>query len=269
VLATLASGSGPDALATARDGRDDPGVASVPRPQASSRPAQPPGKDGLRALVDLASEAADGPPERFPLPNGPREAAALAGGRTAEAARGASSAASRALVAVAVVAGALLSVLVIAAEPVAAPFLAVFVGLTWAAAQGLLRASAACGTAATVRGRSVALFRDDSKRIARRAAAAAGALLRADGPERHAAFDGYHRALISLTRFELAAAQACAADRDRARLSPGDPLRSVAGQIAQDRAERAVAHRAAARAEAERLEAALHRHREGPPATDR
>jgi hypothetical protein len=168
------------------------------------------------------------------------------------------------LVAVAVVAWVLLSaVVVVTASPAAAVFLAVFVGIVWLAALGLLRASAVCG-AARVGGRSVALSRDDSKRIARRAATAAGELLRAGGPERDAAFDAYHRALVSLARFELAAGQACAADRDRGRLSPGDPLRPVAGQITQDRAARAVAHRAAARAEAERLEAALRGHRQGP-----
>jgi hypothetical protein len=242
---------------------DDPRVASVPRRHATSRPAQPPHQDGLRALVDLASKAATGPLERFPLPNGPREAAAQARGGTAEQARRASSAVIGVLVAVGVVAWLLLSAaVVLTASRAAAVFLAVFVGIVWLAALGLVRA---CG-AARVGGRSVALSRDDSKRIARRAATAAGELLRAGGPERDAAFDAYHRALVSLARFELAAGQACAADRDRSRLSPGDPLRPVAGQIAQDRAARAVGHRAAARAEAERLEAVLHGHRQGPPA---
>lgn len=99
------------------------------------------------------------------------------------------------------------------------------------------------------------------------AAAAAADLLREGVPGQDTAFERYHQVLVSLARFELAAGQAVAADRDRARLAPDDPLRSVAGQMAQDRAARAVAHRAAARAEAERLETALGGHRKGMPAT--
>ncbi len=213
--------------------------------------------DGLRALVELTSGDVAGQPERFLLPNGPREAAALAGAGTVRKDRPADPA-SGLLALFAVVIGIYLCVVAtIASGSAAGAWVAVFVAISWAAARALVRALAASGTGARARGHFVVLSREDSKRIARRAAPTFADLLHADNCDADAAFGSYQEALVSLARFEFAAQQAVVADRDLARLLPDDPLRSVAGQIAQDKAAHAVAHRAAARTAADDLQVAL------------
>ena len=132
---------------------------------------------------------------------------------------------------------------------------AALLAMSWATARALWSLLAASGSGPRIRGRTVALSREDSKRIARRAASAYAVQLRAGNCDADAAFSSYHQVLVSLARFELAAGQAVVADRDLARLLPDDPLRPVAGQMAQDRAARAIAHRAAARAAADELQA--------------
>ncbi len=239
-------------LAAAGIGADAAGVQPVP-------PRQPPFRgEGLRALVEVASRDVAGQPERFLLPNGPREAAAMVGVGIAREDHPADLA-SGLLALVAVVIGVYAcAVVMMASGPAAAAWAAVFVATSWAAARALVRLLAASGTGARARGHFVALSREDSKRIAREAACTFGDLLRGDDCDTDAAFGSYHEVLVSLARFELAAKQAVAADRDRARLLLDDPLRSVAAQMAQDKAALAVAHRAAARAVADDLQAALH-----------
>lgn len=226
----------------------------VPHRQTSSR------RDGLRALVDLASGDVAGEPEEFLLPNGPHEAAALAGvGGVRQDRSCPSTVGPRAVfgIIVGVYAGVIAG---IASGSASAILAAVFVvAMSWAAARALFRLLAASGTGARPQGRSIALSREDSKRIARRAGSAFAALLRAGECDAHAAFDSYHEALLALARFELAAGQAVAADRDLTRLQADDPLRSLATQMAQDKAAHAVTHRTAARAAADELQAALHR----------
>ncbi len=221
-------------------------MTSVPNPRMSPR------QDGLRALVDLASGDLAGQPERFLLPNGPREAAELVG---VGAAQDRPAGWATGLFAMSgIVSGIYACVLVtLASGPGAAVWAAVLVAIMWAAARALVRALASSVTGARARGRCVALCREDSKRIAHRAACGLTDALRADDCDNCVAFANYHEALVSLVRFELAAGQALAAHRDLARLLHDDPLRSVAAQMAQDKAVRAVAHRAAARAAADRL----------------
>jgi hypothetical protein len=248
-----------DGLAIVEPGGEHLNVAPVPRPQAPSVPAQPPRSDGLRVLVDLASDDGAGLPEHFLLPDSPNEAAARARREPTPDARTIAGSASVLLAGVAVVAGVYLSVIfMIAADAAAAALIpVVFVVLVWAAARRMIRAYIfGSGTVGT-RGHCVALSRDDSKRIARRAAAASAELLRRSDGTQDIAFERYHRTLVSLARYELAAGRALVAERDRARLRPDDPLRSVAEQMAQDRAAVAMAHRAAARRETECLEASL------------
>jgi hypothetical protein len=230
---------------------DDAGVEPVAHRQTSSH------HDGLRALVELASGDVAGRPERFVLPDGPRHAAALAGSRDARERPGGPADGLLAPVALVVLVACTCAVATLAAGPAVGVWAALFVATSSATARALVRALAGTGTGAGARSHCVALSREDSKRIAHRAAGASAALLRADGGDPDAAFSGYHEALLSLARYELAAAQAVAADRDLARLLPDDPLRSVAGQLAQDKAARAVAHRTAARAAADRLQADL------------
>jgi hypothetical protein len=252
-----------EGIATAGAGADSAGVEPVPDRQTSSR------RDGLRALVELASGDVAGQPDRFLLPNGPREAAVLAGVGTVRKDRPADLT-SGLLAVFAVVIGAYsCAVATMAPGLAAAMWAAVFVAISWAAARALFRALTASVTGARARGRFVALSREDSKRIAGGAACAFADLLRADDcdADADAAFGSYHEVLVSLARFELAAGQAVAADRNLARLLRDDPLRSVAGQMAQDKAVRAVAHRAAARAAADKLQAALRSRQELDRAT--
>ena len=212
-------------------------------------------RDGLRALVELASADVAGQPERFLLPDSPREAAALAGVgavRQDRRSRAASGPRTVLLVVVVVWAGAIVAT--IASGSAGAVWAVAFVGMSWAAARALWALLAASGSGPKVRGRTVALSREDSKRIARRAAHAFAGQLRLGDCDVEAAFRSYHQVLVALARFELAAGQAVAADQDLARLRPDDPLRPVAGQMAQDRAARAIAHRAAARAAADELQ---------------
>jgi hypothetical protein len=249
-------------LVAAGAAADAAGVEPVPHRQPSSR------GEGLRALVELASGDVAGQPERFLLPNGPREAAAIAGVGTVREDRPADPA-SGLLALVAVVIGVCACALATrASSPAAGAWAAVLVAISWAAARALVRTVAAFSTGARARGHFVALSREDSKRIARGAASAFADSLRGDDCDTDAAFGCYHGVLVSLSRFELAAGQAVTADRDLARLPPDDPLRSVAGQIAQDKAALAVAHRAAAQAVADNLRASL-RSRRGQERTTR
>ena len=214
---------------------------------------EPSHRGGLRALVELASADVAGQPERFLLPDSPREAAALASigaVRQDRASHPASGPLTVLGIVVLVWAGAIAT---IASGEAGAVWAAAFVAMSWATARALWSLLAHSGSGPRVRGRTVALSREDSKRIARRAASAYARQLRAgDGDDD--AFRSYHEVLVALVRFELAAGQAVVADRDLARLLPDDPLRPVAGQMAQDRATRAVAHRAAARAAADELQ---------------
>ena len=210
--------------------------------------------------------SATGRLERFLLPNGPREAAALAT-LGAVRQRRPSRPASAPLAVFAIVVGVYAGVIASMASGRAAALWAIaFVPMSWAAVRALWRAVSVSGTGARARGRSIALSREDSKRIARRAASAFVDVLRAGDRDVDAAFDDYHEVLVSLARFELVAGQAVAADRDLTRLLRDDPLRSVAGQMAQDKAAQAVTHRAAARAAADELQAVLLTRRENPAA---
>lgn len=228
---------------------------AVPHPRPSSS------SDGLRALVDLASPDVAGPPERFLLPDGPRAAAVLAGVRSARQGRPA----ERIPAVLPVVVGACAFLVATSASgPALGAWAAVFVTMWSAAARALYLLLTTAGGGARAQVRSVALSREDSRRIARGAASAFADVLRAGG-DADAAFGRYHEVLVRLTRFELAAGQAVAADRDLARLLPDDPLRPVAVQIAEGKAARAVAHRAAARAAADELQATLRSQREPEP----
>lgn len=216
-----------------------------------------PGRAGLRALVELASREAAAQPERFVLPNDPGEAAALFGVGVVPPDRSSHPASAPLAVVgivVAVYAGAITTM---ASGSAVGIWAALFVAMSCGAAVALFRLLTASRTGASARGRSISLSREDSKAVARKAVSAFADLLRADDCNADDAFSTYHAALVALARFELAAGQAVAADRDLCRLLPSDPLRRVAAQMAQDKALRAVTHRAAARAAADQLQAAV------------